>query len=688
MADVMRAQIPALQELTSEYDSVFQSLRTQGEGNPFVDSLTEVEDNISSLQDRISTMQTAMAKGASVLTADPLDLVELKSQLEKAEETYNTKLKEITNSDELKALILKRDNTIKELNAQGERFGVSIVPAEDVPGEFRQYYVKYSKEINSFTDNVVDDLGTSGSTVAQEWEHAFFGGCFGLSLDSFAKDISASTDNTNSAINSYFESVGQNIVSTVEAQGSSFDNLDFLGGLLDSTQTQLQQLLDVDPTEIQKNWGKDAAFWEENLFGTATEANIQEATSTISKYIDDALAGNITIDSDFFEKNLISGDLGVGVVQAIKIMEDTVKDKFEQANIQKIYDDYAKSLETISLEESLGISDQGDSFEDKISLMEDTLLSLAQNGVDETSSAFENLQLDLERTIKLYEYLQKKMDDTSPFQKASEEMEKTFSDDTANMLDNLYLKMVDFTGGSEDMAVVLTTVAESAFNSLSSTLSGMSASMGEIIAQNLLLEDGTASWQDLATAAGEYLQSIAELIPQLMIQAGLTMLTSTDTRVAGMAWIAAGIAAGASAGISGAILESANGNAFDSSGHVSAFATGGTFTNSIVSSPTYFPFANGTGLMGEAGPEAILPLTRTASGNLGVETSGAGGSNVNVIINNYSSEDVSQTETTGEDGSRNIEVLIGKVMKQKHQDGSMASTMKSTYGVSQTGRSA
>lgn len=58
-----------------------------------------------------------------------------------------------------------------------------------------------------------------------------------------------------------------------------------------------------------------------------------------------------------------------------------------------------------------------------------------------------------------------------------------------------------------------------------------------------------------------------------------------------------------------------------------SFAQGGAvnaaglsaYTNSVVSSPTIFPFASGTGLMGEAGPEAIMPLTRMPSGNLGVE---------------------------------------------------------------------
>jgi hypothetical protein len=58
--------------------------------------------------------------------------------------------------------------------------------------------------------------------------------------------------------------------------------------------------------------------------------------------------------------------------------------------------------------------------------------------------------------------------------------------------------------------------------------------------------------------------------------------------------------------------------------NIPAFAKGGTFTNSIVNSPTLFRFAQGTGLMGEAGPEAIMPLKRAPDGSLGVAAQGGG----------------------------------------------------------------
>lgn len=75
----------------------------------------------------------------------------------------------------------------------------------------------------------------------------------------------------------------------------------------------------------------------------------------------------------------------------------------------------------------------------------------------------------------------------------------------------------------------------------------------------------------------------------------------------------------------GGIFGFADGGAF-SQGRVMPFAKGG-----LVSSPTTFPMRGATGLMGEAGPEAIMPLTRGADGRLGVAAQGR--PSVNVVMN-------------------------------------------------------
>lgn len=113
---------------------------------------------------------------------------------------------------------------------------------------------------------------------------------------------------------------------------------------------------------------------------------------------------------------------------------------------------------------------------------------------------------------------------------------------------------------------------------------------------------------------------------------------------------------------------------------VQKFAQGGMFTNSIVSSPTLFKFAKGTGLMGEAGPEAIMPLKRDSSGNLGVR---AAGGNTEVVVNNYGSEKAQVKETQDSRGNKKVEVLIGEASAaQLTRPGSAQQrSMSETYGL-------
>lgn len=87
-----------------------------------------------------------------------------------------------------------------------------------------------------------------------------------------------------------------------------------------------------------------------------------------------------------------------------------------------------------------------------------------------------------------------------------------------------------------------------------------------------------------------------------------------------------GVFTGGVSSLFGGLFPSANGNAF-TGGRVTAFANGG-----VVGGPTVFPMRGGTGLMGEAGPEAIMPLQRGADGRLGVQSAG-GSRSVHVTMN-------------------------------------------------------
>lgn len=115
---------------------------------------------------------------------------------------------------------------------------------------------------------------------------------------------------------------------------------------------------------------------------------------------------------------------------------------------------------------------------------------------------------------------------------------------------------------------------------------------------------------------------------------------------------------------------------------VKKYAKGGTFTNSIVDQPTMFKFAKGTGLMGEAGPEAIMPLKRDSQGNLGVR-GGSSGGNVEVVVNNYSTEKAEARETVDSRGNRRVEVVVGDMTAGEiARGGSMTNrSIRSTFGL-------
>ncbi|WLG31869.1 phage tail tape measure protein [Pseudomonas simiae] len=100
---------------------------------------------------------------------------------------------------------------------------------------------------------------------------------------------------------------------------------------------------------------------------------------------------------------------------------------------------------------------------------------------------------------------------------------------------------------------------------------------------------------------------------------------------AGSAGAASSNLGASAAGYSNTYFPQATGGAW--SGGVQLFADGGAFTNSIVSKPTAFGMANGkTGVMGEAGEEAIMPLTRTSSGKLGVIAAGGGSGSTQINV--------------------------------------------------------
>jgi hypothetical protein len=106
----------------------------------------------------------------------------------------------------------------------------------------------------------------------------------------------------------------------------------------------------------------------------------------------------------------------------------------------------------------------------------------------------------------------------------------------------------------------------------------------------------------------------------------------------------------------GGLLPFAQGGSF-AQGRVTPFASGG-----IVTSPTTFPMRGGLGLMGEAGPEAIMPLARGPDGKLGVR--GGGGNAVNVVIN-IQTPDVAGFERSQSQIAAQMSRLLGQGQRNR-----------------------
>lgn len=139
------------------------------------------------------------------------------------------------------------------------------------------------------------------------------------------------------------------------------------------------------------------------------------------------------------------------------------------------------------------------------------------------------------------------------------------------------------------------------------TLDGLVDNMADALNGN------KADWADWANSVLSELQKV--LLRAILVN---SLKPAGDSGLLGSL---GGMFGGASSGgstPSGAYDSAASGLTLNAKGGVYDSPDLSKFRNGIVNSPTMFAFAKGAGLMGEAGPEAIMPLTRTADGSLGV----------------------------------------------------------------------
>lgn len=205
------------------------------------------------------------------------------------------------------------------------------------------------------------------------------------------------------------------------------------------------------------------------------------------------------------------------------------------------------------------------------------------------------------------------------------------------------------------------------------TMGGMSDALVNFV------KTGKLSFEDLAN-------SFIEQVARMVMQAA----------VSGLFNFVGGLFGGQTATLGGALAGQGAVPVIGTGGGYSIHAAGGAFSgisgfsNSIVTRPTLFSygsqltkFAKG-GVMGEAGPEAVMPLTRMSNGRLGVQADGAGSAPV-VNVNVYNENRDTQVETrsrTNRDGGIDIDMYIKRVVAGDiaRGNGPIDQSIRNSYG--------
>jgi hypothetical protein len=253
--------------------------------------------------------------------------------------------------------------------------------------------------------------------------------------------------------------------------------------------------------------------------------------------------------------------------------------------------------------------------------------------------------------------------------------------------------------GVRDIFPELSRQAADAVGNISASLASISfdavlTGFSEIGKAMALNADAETAFGNAIAAMG---QQLLDALPSLFLQAGLQLIAQGQWAL-GLGFIAAaGSAALAKGYVQGTIEQkeeeekekekadrNAHGNVFDDA-LVRAYARGASFTNQVISSPTYFRHGGELGLMGEAGPEAVIPLKRMPNGDLGVESAVSGGPTVTVNIINNSGAQVSKEEQSDQYGNKQIDVIIGNMVNSHLASGRADKALASRYDIKTKG---
>lgn len=248
------------------------------------------------------------------------------------------------------------------------------------------------------------------------------------------------------------------------------------------------------------------------------------------------------------------------------------------------------------------------------------------------------------------------------------------------LYDNLSLAVEDYYAKYRNFATGMGEVMTTAMDGLSTAIADFATT-------------GMQNFRDLGQAFADLANNILSMINKLLAQQFVSSLFSYALDFFNPSSVAGASSAGKNVAATPSNMSSM------ASSLPSFFAKGGAFvgsslssySGSVVSTPTIFSmgtpipaYAKGAGLMGEAGPEAVMPLIRTPSGHLGVRAEGGGNVQQNVVINIIDNVgvNVKQKESQDSQGNTRLDLMIEQqVAKSMARPGSPTNrVLSNTYG--------
>ncbi|HCE8580561.1 TPA: phage tail tape measure protein [Pseudomonas aeruginosa] len=447
-------------------------------------------------------------------------------------------------------------------------------------------------------------------------------------------DQNTASTNANNAAKTGMSSAGQSYLDTLNKQlGTLQDN----GNAIKAANRYIAEnkdLTELDRQEILKSANAIEAQKKANQAATASGKARTKAVSDEIKAIDDL------IDRALPEKKRLE-DLAAGIEglrkahslgklsaeqleEAIKNLNEQYGDATLQKQIQaeqKLAEIRRNSAESYRAAMELMLQAQQDSINASVSAIglgdqegeqQDRLNQIRKKYAD-LRRALEEQQEDASRRLSQFAYEQR-LADLAEFQSRETQAE-------VDGYERRLQAMADYRNGARR---AWQNIQADANDVASAMDDGLTA--GFYSARDALADFATTGKLNFHDFASSVINDMARIAAQQAATSALSGLLGIGASALG-GWFGGSATAGASAsGYTGSAYSNwaamqADGGAWANG--VQFFANGGVFTNSVVNTPTAFGMAGGRmGMVGEAGPEAILPLARNSDGSLGVRMVG------------------------------------------------------------------